>query len=88
MIKILGETERGCIFRMGRFYRVAGPGTVLLLPLLDRMAVVDLNRTLPQWREISPDELNAMVEYLVKRYPEVPSQLTVQEVREEMYLDQ
>jgi hypothetical protein len=32
---------------MGRFYRVAGPGIILSIPLIDRIAVVDLDRAIP-----------------------------------------
>jgi hypothetical protein len=83
-IKTLGQAQRGCIFRLGRFYRVAGPGSVFLIPLVDQIAVVDLDRTIPEWREVPPPELEAMVEFLVTHYPEVPSHLSLAEIREAM----
>jgi hypothetical protein len=86
MIRILKETERGGIYRIGRFYRVAGLGIILSIPLIDRIAVVDLDRAIPEWREVSYDELNAMVEFLVTQYPEIPSNLSLKEIREAMYV--
>ena len=85
MIRTLGEAERACVFRMGRFYRVAGPGAVFSIPLIDHLAVVDLDRTIPEWREAYPEEVNAMVEFLVTRYPKVPSHLSLEEIREAIY---
>jgi hypothetical protein len=84
VIKTLSQSERGCIFRLGRFYRVAGPGSVFLIPLIDQLAVVDLDRAIPQWREVPPPELEAMVEFLVTHYPEVPSHLSLAEIRAAM----
>jgi hypothetical protein len=86
VIRILKESERGCIFRLGRFHRVAGPGPVLLFPLIDRIAPVDLSRVIPEWRDVLPEELEAMVEFLVTHYPEIPPHLTVAERRTAMYL--
>jgi regulator of protease activity HflC (stomatin/prohibitin superfamily) len=84
MIKILGESKRGAVFRTGRFHRVAGPGLVLYVPFLDRLVVVDLKRTIPDWRVVPPRELQAMVEFLVTSYPEIPSHLSLEEIREAM----
>lgn len=41
-IRILAEYERGVIFRLGRFYKVKGPGLILLIPFIDRMVKVSL----------------------------------------------
>ncbi len=84
MIKTLGQAERGCIFRLGRFYRLVGPGSVFLIPLVDQIAVVDLDRTIPEWRGVPPAELETMVEFLVTHYPEVPSHLSLADLREAM----
>jgi regulator of protease activity HflC (stomatin/prohibitin superfamily) len=43
--KVLREYERGVIFMLGRFYRVKGPGLIVLIPLVQQMVRVDL-RTL------------------------------------------
>lgn len=44
-IRILREYERGVVFMLGRFYRVKGPGLVVLIPAVQQMVRVDL-RTL------------------------------------------
>jgi regulator of protease activity HflC (stomatin/prohibitin superfamily) len=41
-IRILREYERGVIFQLGRFWRVKGPGLVLLIPGIQQMVRVDL----------------------------------------------
>jgi regulator of protease activity HflC (stomatin/prohibitin superfamily) len=41
-IKILREYERGVVFLLGRFYRVKGPGLIILVPFIQTMMKVDL----------------------------------------------
>ena len=41
-IKILNEYERAVIFRLGRFTSVRGPGLIILIPGIEKMARVDL----------------------------------------------
>jgi regulator of protease activity HflC (stomatin/prohibitin superfamily) len=41
-IKILREYERGVVFTLGRFSRVAGPGLVILIPGIQQMVRTDL----------------------------------------------
>jgi hypothetical protein len=45
---------------------------------------VNLGRTIPEWREIPADELDRMVEFLIRHYPEIPTQLSLDEIRETM----
>jgi regulator of protease activity HflC (stomatin/prohibitin superfamily) len=40
--KVLREYERGVIFMLGRFYRVKGPGLIILIPMVQQMVRVDL----------------------------------------------
>ncbi|HEY8050731.1 MAG TPA: slipin family protein [Ramlibacter sp.] len=42
MIRILREYERGVVFQLGRFWKVKGPGLVLLIPGVQQMVKVDL----------------------------------------------
>ncbi|WP_413111515.1 slipin family protein [Thaumasiovibrio sp. DFM-14] len=42
MFKVLREYERGVVFFLGRFYRVKGPGLVILIPFIQQMVRVDL----------------------------------------------
>ncbi len=41
-IRVLNEYERGVIFRLGRVVGVKGPGIIILVPIIDRMAKVSL----------------------------------------------
>ena len=41
-VKILREYERGVIFLLGRFWRVKGPGLVIVIPGVQQMVKVDL----------------------------------------------
>jgi len=42
IFKVLREYERGVIFFLGRFYRVKGPGLIIVVPLIQQMVRVDL----------------------------------------------
>ena len=41
-IKVLREYERGVIFTLGRFYKVKGPGLIIVIPFIQQMVKVDL----------------------------------------------
>ena len=41
-IRILREYQRGVVFQLGRFWKVKGPGLVILIPGLQKMVRVDL----------------------------------------------
>jgi len=43
--RVLREYERGVVFMLGRFYKVKGPGLVIIIPIIQQMVRVDL-RTL------------------------------------------
>ena len=40
--KVLREYERGVVFMLGRFYKVKGPGLIIIIPILQQMVRVDL----------------------------------------------
>lgn len=40
--RILREYERGVVFMLGRFWKVKGPGLVIIIPLVQQMVKVDL----------------------------------------------
>src|SRR5258705_4475410 len=42
MVRILREYERGVIFRLGKLLGAKGPGLILLIPVVDRMVMMDL----------------------------------------------
>src|SRR6476619_7693984 len=41
-LRILREYERGVVFQLGRFWKVKGPGLVILIPGIQQMVRVDL----------------------------------------------
>ena len=41
-IKVLREYERGVVFQLGRFWKVKGPGLILLIPIVQQMVRIDL----------------------------------------------
>lgn len=66
--RILREYERGVVFQLGRFWRVKGPGLVIVVPGLQQMVRVDL-RTLtmdvPSQDVISRDNVSVKVNAVV-----------------------
>ncbi len=40
--RVLREYERGVVFMLGRFYRVKGPGLIVIIPVVQQMVRVDL----------------------------------------------
>ncbi|MDC3181160.1 slipin family protein [Gammaproteobacteria bacterium] len=67
-IKILKEYERGVVFMLGRYWRVKGPGLVILIPFVQTMTRVEL-RTLvmdvPTQDVISKDNISTRVNAVV-----------------------
>lgn len=59
------DTERIFVFRLGRPYRLAGPGIIWLIPLVDLGVPVDLNLAAPDWRFLSESKVfDLVLEYL------------------------
>lgn len=40
--RVLREYERGVVFMLGRFYKVKGPGLIIIIPIVQQMVRVDL----------------------------------------------
>lgn len=71
-LRILREYERGVVFMLGRFWKVKGPGLVIVLPVIQQMVRVDLRTVVfdvPSQDVISRDnvsvEVNAVVYFRV-----------------------
>ena len=68
MFRVLREYERGVIFMLGRFYKVKGPGLIIIIPVLQQMVRVDL-RTLvmdvPTQDVISRDNVSVQVNAVI-----------------------
>lgn len=72
MFRILREYERGVVFQLGRFWKVKGPGLILLVPGIQQMVRVDLRTVVldvPTQDVISRDnvsvKVNAVIYYRV-----------------------
>lgn len=66
--KILREYERGVIFMLGRFYRVKGPGFIIVIPIIQQMVRVDLRTIVmdvPTQDVISRDNVSVKVNAVV-----------------------
>jgi len=67
-IKILREYERGVIFMLGRFWKVKGPGLVIVIPGIQQMVKVDLRvvtMDVPSQDVISRDNVSVKVNAIV-----------------------
>jgi len=66
--KILLEYERGVIFMLGRYYKIKGPGLILVIPLIQQMERVDLRTVVmdvPSQDVISRDNVSVKVNAVV-----------------------
>lgn len=66
--RILREYERGVIFLLGRFYKVKGPGLIIVIPLIQTMVRVDIRTVVmdvPTQDVISRDNVSVMVNAVV-----------------------
>ena len=67
-IKILPEYERGVIFLLGRFWKVKGPGLIIVIPVVQRMIRVDLRTIVmdvPSQDVISRDNVSVKVSAVI-----------------------
>ncbi len=68
MFRVLREYERGVIFMLGRFYKVKGPGLIIIIPVLQQMVRVDLRTVVmdvPTQDVISRDNVSVQVNAVI-----------------------
>lgn len=66
--KVLREYERGVVFQLGRFWKVKGPGLIILVPVIQTMVRVDLRTIVmdvPSQDVISRDNVSAKVNAVI-----------------------
>lgn len=66
--RILREYERGVVFQLGRFWKVKGPGLILVIPGIQQMVRVDLRTVVfdvPTQDVISRDNVSVKVNAVV-----------------------
>jgi regulator of protease activity HflC (stomatin/prohibitin superfamily) len=62
--RILREYERGVVFTLGRFWKVKGPGLIIIIPVVQQMVRVDLRTVVmdvPSQDVISRDNVSVKV---------------------------
>jgi regulator of protease activity HflC (stomatin/prohibitin superfamily) len=67
-IRILREYERGVVFMLGRFWKVKGPGLIIIIPGIQQMVRVDLRTVVfdvPSQAVISRDNVSVKVNAVV-----------------------
>src|SRR5215210_8408052 len=67
-VKVVQEYERGVVFRLGRLMGPRGPGLILLIPFVERMAKVDLRTVtmdIPAQEVITRDNVTVRVNAVV-----------------------
>ena len=67
-VRVLREYERGVVFQLGRFWKVKGPGIVLVVPGIQQMVKVDLRTVVmdvPSQDVISRDNVSVKVNAVV-----------------------
>jgi len=67
-LKVLREYERGVVFLLGRFWRVKGPGLIVVVPVIQQWVRVDLRTVVfdvPSQDVISRDNVSVKVNAVV-----------------------
>src|SRR5438270_5108116 len=67
-VRIFREYERGVVFTLGRFWKVKGPGLVIIVPFLQQVVRVDLRTMVlevPTQDVISRDNVSVKVSAVV-----------------------
>ncbi len=63
-LRVLREYQRGVVFQLGRFWKVKGPGLVILIPVIQQMVRVDLRMVvmdIPSQDVITRDNVSVKV---------------------------
>src|SRR5258707_8098521 len=79
--RVLREYERGVVFQLGRFWRVKGPGLILLFPIVQQMVRLDLRTRVldvPTQDVISRDNVSVKVSAVIYYRIVDPEKATIQ----------
>ena len=72
--RVLRENERAVIFRLGLPVVTRGPGIIYVIPLMERMIRVNLDKQLPGWRGMLNEDLKQKIQKLVSETQGEPLQ--------------
>jgi regulator of protease activity HflC (stomatin/prohibitin superfamily) len=81
---VLREYERGVVFQLGRFWKVKGPGLIILIPVIQQMVRVDLRTVVldvPPQDVITRDNVSVKVNAVVYFRVIDPEKAIIQVVR-------
>ena len=71
-VKHVPDPERLLVFRLGKVNRLAGPGVVWLLPVIDRGWRVNLDEAVPEWQSLdTPELISRLIDYGSQPAPSV-----------------
>lgn len=79
--KVFREYERGVVFMLGRFWRVKGPGLVIIIPIIQQVVRVDLRTIVmdvPSQDVISRDNVSVRVNAVLYFRVVVPENAIIQ----------
>ena len=65
-IKVMKESERLVVFRLGRFLNITGPGIVVIIPVIDRGVKINLEEKIPEWRTLTEMEFKERLKAIAK----------------------
>ncbi|WP_454781485.1 slipin family protein [Legionella sp. WA2022007384] len=80
-VKVFREYERGVVFMLGRFWKVKGPGLVLIIPVIQQVVRVDLRTIVmdvPSQDVISKDNVSVRVNAVLYFRVVVPENAIIQ----------
>jgi len=63
-LRIVPERQRFLVFRFGQMHSVLQPGLRWVLPGLDHVLRIDLNRYVPEWQSLGEWELDERLRQL------------------------
>lgn len=79
--KVFREYERGVVFMLGRFWRVKGPGLIIIIPIIQQVVRVDLRTIVmdvPSQDVISKDNVSVRVNAVLYFRVVVPENAIIQ----------
>jgi regulator of protease activity HflC (stomatin/prohibitin superfamily) len=79
--KVFREYERGVVFMLGRFWKVKGPGLIILIPVIQQVVRVDLRTVVmdvPSQDVISKDNVSVRVNAVLYFRVVVPENAIIQ----------
>ena len=64
-IKVIQENQRGAIYRLGKFIKIASPGVLILVPFVDKLRTINLNEKIPGWQLLTERQIEEMVKEIL-----------------------